>query len=450
MQPPTIKPASARVSAPLTLKDVAKQQIAQNFYPPIDWGRISDRSLDVKTVYGCYFLITFARTAIRELATSSCMNAAGPWAAIACSRNVAGVRTRKRGMARRDHGSTRAVKLKDVALRAGVDASTVSRVLRGDERKPAKAQTRDLILQAATEMGYRPNNVARSLRTRQTRTLGLVIPDAGNPGFAEIFRGVQVASQKAGWHVIVAEARSDTKKDAGWDRLLLEGLVDGMLVLVASIQDPVVKRIAQRGYPLVLVNRRSDGVAGSVVVNDARGSEVAVDHFFALGHRKIAHIAGPSHLDTGVRRLAGFRNAMAKHGLPLPPEWISETDYTEAGGMKAARDLLLASQGNLPTAVYVASLMSGLGALCVFREAGLRIPHDVSLIVSDELPLAAHSAPPLSTIAMPVTRMGEVATNMLLAAVAGEAVSDIVLDDEPRLVLRGSTAPPPQSPLERS
>jgi LacI family transcriptional regulator len=395
----------------------------------------------------CYCLITFLRTAIRELRTFNCTEAP------VCGRpsrscSVAGVATRKRGMVRREHGSTRAVKLKDVALRAGVDASTVSRVLRGDERKPARPETRDLILQAASEMGYRPNNVARSLRTRQTRTLGLVIPDAGNPGFAEIFRGVQVASQKAGWHVIVAEARPDATRDADWDRLLLEGLVDGMLVLVASIQDPVVKRIAKQGYPLVLVNRRSDGVAGSVVVNDARGSEVAVDHFVALGHRKIAHIAGPPHLDTGVRRLAGFRNALAKHGLPLLPEWISETDYTEAGGIRAAGDLLSASRGNLPTAVYVASLMSGLGALRVFRDAGLRIPEDMSLIVSDELPLAAHSAPPLSTIAMPVTRMGEVATNMLLAAIGGEPVSDIVLDDDPRLVLRGSTAAPTSSATE--
>ncbi len=332
--------------------------------------------------------------------------------------------------------------LKDVARRAGVDPSTVSRVLRGDERKPAKAETRDRILTAAREIGYRANSVARSLRTRRTEAIGLVIPDAANPGFAEIFKGVQKATAEAGWHVIVVEGRPTDRPDLGWDRLVLEGRVDGVLVLIASIRDPVVRRVARTGFPIVLVNRRAAGVPGSVVVNDARGSEVAVGHFCELGHRQIAHIAGPSNLDTGRRRLEGFRDALKKRKIPLPPEWIVETDYTEAGGAAAARALLDGSKGRLPTAVYIATFMSGVGAIQVFNDAGLAVPGDISVIVSDELTLAAHTAPPLTTVAMPVTRMGEVAAHMLLNAVAGEPVSHIVLPDEPHLVVRASTAPP--------
>src|ERR1700747_1622332 len=128
--------------------------------------------------------------------------------------------------------------LKDVALHAGVDASTVSRVLRGDPRKPAKPETRDRILQVARDLGYRPNGVARSLRTRKTEAIGLVIPDASNPGFAEIFKGVQAATAEAGWHVIVVEGRPPSRPDLRWDRLVFEGRVDGVLVLVASIHDP--------------------------------------------------------------------------------------------------------------------------------------------------------------------------------------------------------------------
>ncbi len=334
--------------------------------------------------------------------------------------------------------------LKDVARLAGVDASTVSRVLRGDERKPAKAETRERILQVARDMGYRPNSVARSLRTRQREAIGLVIPDAANPGFAEIFKGVQAVTTEAGWHVIVVEGRPNAKPDLGWDRLVFEGRVDGVLVLVASIRDPVVKRVAQSGFPIVLVNRRSNGVAGSVVMKDARGAEVAVEHFVGLGHTRIAHIAGPANVDTGRRRLAGFRDAMKKRKLALRPEWIAETDYTEAGGQAAARMILEKSGRNPPTAVYIASFMSSVGAIQVFEEAGLKVPGDISVIASDELTLAAHTAPPLTTIHMPVTRMGEVATHMLLGAVAGEPVSDIVLPDEPRLVIRASTAPPPK------
>jgi LacI family transcriptional regulator len=332
--------------------------------------------------------------------------------------------------------------LKDVARLAGVDPSTVSRVLRGDQRKPAKTETRQRILQVAHELGYRTNSVARSLRTRQREAIGLVIPDAANPGFAEIFRGVQAVTTEAGWHVIVVEGRPPTRPDLGWDRLVLEGRVDGVLVLVASIRDPVVKRVAESGFPIVLVNRRSNGVAGSVVMNDARGSGVAVEHFFGLGHRRIAHIAGPANLDTGRRRLAGFRDAMKRHELGLEEAWIAETDYTEAGGAAAARALLNEWGDGLPTAVYVASFMSGVGALQVFKDAGLDVPGDISIIVSDELTLAAHTAPPLTAVDMPLTRMGEVATHMLLRAVTGEPVANVILPDEPRLVLRASTASP--------
>ena len=342
--------------------------------------------------------------------------------------------------------SLAAVSLKDVAERAGFDASTVSRVLRGDERKPATAETRARILQVADQLGYRPNSVARSLRTRKTEAIGLVIPDAGNPGFAEIFKGVQTATAEAGWHVIVVEGRPPSRAALGWERLVLEGRVDGVLVLVASIRDAVVQRVARSGMPVVLVNRRCDGVTGSVVMNDERGAEVAVDHFVALGHRRIGHIAGPPTIDTGRRRLAGFRDALRKHGLLLPGSWLARTDYTEAGGAAAALELLARAQHDMPTALYVASFLSGIGAIQVFKQAGLAIPGDLSVIVSDELALAAHTDPPLSTVAMPVTRMGEVATRMLLGALARQPVSDIVLPDEPRLVLRASTAPPPNDP----
>jgi LacI family transcriptional regulator len=215
-----------------------------------------------------------------------------------------------------------------------------------------------------------------------------------------------------------------------------------VLVLTATIRDPVVRRVAESGFPLVVVNRRSNGIAGSVVMNDGRGSEVAVSHFYDLGHRRIGHIAGPSNLDTGRRRLAGYRDALKRRKLPVRAEWIAVTDYTEAGGFHAAREILTKSRGDLPTAIYVATFMSGLGAIQALNEAGLRVPEDVSIIVSDELSLAAHTAPPLTTVDMPVTRMGEIGARMLLGAVAGEPVSDIVLPDEPRLVVRASTAPP--------
>jgi LacI family transcriptional regulator len=335
----------------------------------------------------------------------------------------------------------RPTSLKDVARRAGVDASTVSRVLRGDDRRPAKAETRQRILQIAREIGYTPNGVARSLRTRRTEAIGVVVPDVGNPAIAQIFRGIQAVTSAASLHVIVIDGGTSARPELDWDRLAFEGRVDGLLVLVASMRDPKVLRVARSGVPIVLVNRRSEGVVGSVVMDDARGAHVAVDHLAQLGHRRIAHVTGPPNVDTARRRLAGFHEAMQAHALPLRDEWIVAADHSEAGGAAAARALLAAT--HRPTAVYVASFLSGVGATHVFHASGLRVPQDISVVISDELSLAAHVAPPLTSVRMPLARMGEVAAGMLVRAVSGELVADVVLPDPPELVIRASTAPPP-------
>jgi LacI family transcriptional regulator len=177
-------------------------------------------------------------------------------------------------------------------------------------------------------------------------------------------------------------------------------------------------------------------------MNDERGSEAAVDHFVKLGHRKIGRIAGPPTIDTGRRRLAGFRAAMPQARTAGARQLDHLTDYTEAGGVEAAEALLAYSRTDRPSALYVASFLSGIGAIQVFKEAGLKIPEDLSIVVSDELALAAHTDPPLTTVLMPVARMGEVAARMLLKAVAKEPVTDVVLSEEPQLVVRSSTAPP--------
>lgn len=335
--------------------------------------------------------------------------------------------------------------LKDVARQAGVDASTASRVLRGADDRPVRAETRDRVLEAARQLGYRANGVARSLRTRRTETIGLVVPDIANPTFGVIFTGIQAVVAEVGWHCVLVDGRP-TGRTAAWDRLALEGRVDGLLVFVATIRDPTVRHLARAGFPMVLVNRRSHGIAGSVVMDDARGSAVAVEHLAALGHRRIGHIAGPPTTDTGQRRLQGFREALDRLGLPFRERWLAETDYSEAGGQAAMQRLLEASGDKRPTALYVASFLSGVGALRVLTDAGLRVPDDISIVVSDELSLASYTAPPLTTIRFPLARMGEEATRMLLQRIGGAPLDDVVLDEVPQLVVRGSTAPPAPEP----
>ena len=340
--------------------------------------------------------------------------------------------------------------LKDVARRAGVDPSTASRALSGNGHRAPRLETRERVIAIAREMGYRPNSVGRSLRTRRTETIGVVVPDVANPGFAEIFKGIREASTAAGYHVVVADGQSSSELGAGWDGLAEEGRVDGLLVLAARIRDDTVLRVVRSGFPLVLVNRRSHGGGASVVMDDATGAVVAVRHLVDLGHRAIGHIAGPENVDTGRRRLAGYRAAMAEAELVVRDAWISETDYSLNGGAIAAERLIAQSNDDMPTAIYISSIFSALGALSVFDNAGLRIPEDLSVIVSDELELAAHWRPPLTTIRMPLSRMGAEAARMLFAAIDGQPVAHVVIPDTPQLVLRASTGKPSIRPTSKA
>lgn len=332
--------------------------------------------------------------------------------------------------------------LKDVARLAGVDPSTVSRVLRGDPRQVARPDTRERIFRAASELGYRPNHLARGLRLRRTSTIALLVPDLDNIGFAEITHGVQAAVDEAGYLLLLAGAHRPIG-EAQYPDLLLDGRVDGLLVAFAHLDDPLVGRLAELRLPLVLVNRRAPGASGSVVVDDEWGSRMAVEHLISLGHRHIGHVAGSLETDTGLRRERGFMRALAQAGLRLDDRWIAEGHYTEAGGAVAADSILKRSGREFPTALFVANLMSALGVLSALRDARVHVPDDISVITMDDHVVAAHTAPPLTSVRMPLREMGVEAVRMLIDAIDGRPVSHRVVGEPPVIVARESTAPPP-------
>jgi LacI family transcriptional regulator len=335
--------------------------------------------------------------------------------------------------------------LRDVARLADVDPSTASRVLRGDPAQQVRPETRQRILDAARALDYRPNALARSLRTRRTGTLGLVIPSLDNVGFADVTHGIQQAAAEAGRLVLVVEAEAIPASGAPggelYERLVGEGWVDGLIVAFATLDDRLVARLAERGAPLVLVNRRTSGVHGSVVVDDERGSRLAVEHLSGLGHRHIGYIGLDAETDTARRRLAGYRAGMASIGEQPRPGWEAPAPPTVVGGTMAVGRILAAGDQR-PTAIFVASLMSALGVRAGLADAGLDIPGDVSLVAFNDHPIADHLAPPLTTVRMPNLRMGREAVQMLLRALEGATVHDLVIDDEPELVVRASTARP--------
>lgn len=330
-----------------------------------------------------------------------------------------------------------------VAAHAEVSLATAARVLRDDPTLSVRPVTRERVLAAARELGYRPNRVASGLRTRRTGTIALVLPDPQNVAWSDTLRGVERAAAAREYVVVVADAHGPTLDAQQLSRFVLEGRMDGLLVAFATIEDELVAQIVGRGLPLVPINSRSANVDASVTMDDAMGSRLAVDHLAGLGHRRIGFLAGRADTEVGRRREAGYRAAMADHGLPIDPTWILPGDYTERTARDLGRMVLGRPEGTRPTALFTVNLPSALGFRAACREAGWRIPEDVSLVTMDDHPFLEHTDPPITAVQLPMAEMGELGVRMLLDIVEGRPMGHVVTSTPPRLVTRRSTAPLP-------
>lgn len=337
--------------------------------------------------------------------------------------------------------------LKDVAADAGVSVATVARVLNGDPGLRVRSTTRERVLAAAAALDYRPNRVASGLRTRRTGTIALVLPDPQNLAWGETLRGVERAAAERGYVVVVADAHGPTLDARQLTQFVLEGRMDGLLVAFATVVDELVGQIASRGLPLVPINSRSAIVDGSVTMDDALASGLAVDHLVELGHRRIGFLAGRADTDVGRRREAGYREAMARHGLAVPPGWVIPGDYTERQAAVSAEAALAAA--DRPSAVFAVNLPSALGLRAAARACGLRIPDDLSIVTMDDHPILEHTDPPLTAVRLPMAEMGMLGARMLIAAVGGEPIGHVRTSLPPVLVVRRSTAPPAATPGDR-
>ncbi|MGX6449293.1 LacI family DNA-binding transcriptional regulator, partial [Patulibacter sp. S7RM1-6] len=227
----------------------------------------------------------------------------------------------------------KAVTLMDVARRAGVDRSVVSRVLSGDPALNVREETRERVLEAVRELDYRPNAAARSLRTKRADTYGLLIPDFGNPVYTEIIRGAETAARARECVLMTGSTAGEDDERGGWQADIVgRGRVDGLLLAGDHVEPEQLGQLDARGVPWLLVNRRIEGARRWVVLDDEEAAALAVRHLVALGHEEIAHIAGPTNADTARRRLAGWRAAMDGAGLPTPDGLLVASDYTPAGG----------------------------------------------------------------------------------------------------------------------
>ncbi|MEV4477527.1 LacI family DNA-binding transcriptional regulator [Nonomuraea sp. NPDC049504] len=331
------------------------------------------------------------------------------------------------------------VTLADVAAMARVDRAVVSRVVNKDPTLNIRQETRERVLAAIEELGYRPNVAARSLRTSRAHMFGLFIPDFANPVYAEIIKGAESEAAAQGY-VLVTGSATGAGLGEYMDRIG-QGRIDGLLLAGTGEDADLAAQLDQAAIPWLMLNNRSQGVKRYVILDDQRAAALAVEHLVRLGHRRIAHLAGPSRADTAARRSAGYSAAMRDAGLPEGP--ITAAGYTPAGGAAAmARLLAEAPEGERPTAVFVANVASAIGAMEGVRAAGLEIPRDVSIVAVHDLDLAGYLNPALTTVRMPLAELGRRGVR-LLGGLDPDATVAEVLTGPIELIHRRSTAPPP-------
>ncbi len=338
---------------------------------------------------------------------------------------------------RADPDRTPRVTAADVARLVGVSTASVSRALSGGAG--VSDSVREQIRRAAEKLSYQPNVVARALRTTRTHTIGLIVSDVLNPFFGELASAVEEAAHRQGFSVILCNAAEDARRQDEYLELLMARQVDGLLVTPALTGSVALSAAVARSVPMVCVDRAAPGLATPVVRADGRrATRALVDHLVGLGHERIAIISGPRDTLTGRERLTAFRSAMTRHRLSLRREHVRMGDFQMASGRAAARELL--DLRTPPTAIFVADNLMTVGAAAEVRDRHLRVGRDIALAGFDDPPWFALLDPPVTTVAQPVTRMGELAVGTLLEMIAGGPGTSHVLDCE--LLVRQSCGEP--------
>jgi LacI family transcriptional regulator len=329
--------------------------------------------------------------------------------------------------------------LSDVAARAGVSVSAVSRVLSGAASSRVSGATRQRIEEAARELDYHPNFAARALKFSRTNVIALVVPDVTNAIFAELMRGVDEAAAELGLMVLLARAESMHSPAGPIAKLVGEGRVDGLLIQLgdAMTAHDLAGVLTDR-VPAVLINSRREDHVGSVILPDEAGVAIAVQHLVSLGHTRIGLVNGLPGTDSAARRGAGFDAAMEAAGLAIVPELVTRLGYEPQQGRAALR--VLTTSPAPPTAIVVANVNAALGVLGEARQLGIRVPEDLSIVAIHDAWTADHSWPPLTTVRMPLYELGKRSMSAISARIKDDVIEDLVVSDPaPLLVMREST-----------
>lgn len=332
------------------------------------------------------------------------------------------------------------VTLRDVAQRAGVHPGTASRALNPETRSLVNAETARKVLHAADELGYRPNPIARGLKTNRSFMIGVLIPDLTNPLFPPIVRGIEDALALEGYTAVLANSDNDPGKERLHFETLKDRQVEGFIMATAQRDHPLIEEAIAEQVPIVLVNRtiERDGVF-AVVADDGAGVRLAVDHLVDMGHTRIAHLSGPQLFSTGLTRYEGFLQAMGERGLQPDPDLVKFCDaFVESEGARAFKELL--NEGKEFSAVFAGNDLLALGCYDVLASEPLSCPGDVSIVGFNDIPFLDKLRPPLTTVRIPHYEIGLRAAELTVERLRDPAARPITVMLPPELVVRGSTA----------
>ena len=300
--------------------------------------------------------------------------------------------------------------IKQVAAQAGVSSATVSHVLNGT--RYVSDSVREQVQSAMAELGYRPNTLARSLRSGRTHTLGLILPDSANPFFAEVGHAIESAAFAIGYSVILCNTENDENKEHLYTELLESKQVDGIIFVGAGDNREAISVIVKNGLPLVVVDRDMGNLElDRVTTDNYQGGFLATQHLLALGHQVIGCITGPSNISPSAERVTGYRDALQQVSLAVDESLVVRGDFHAASGHSAALQLLQRSPR--PTAIFVCNDMMAIGALRAAAQLGLSVPDDVAIVGFDDIELASYTTPPLTTIAQPKQEIGQMTVKLI-------------------------------------
>ena len=319
------------------------------------------------------------------------------------------------------------ITLKMVAERAEVSVNTASRAI--NNKPDINEETKKRVLQIAKELGYIRNAAAVALRTKKTRTIGVVIADNSNPFYAEVLNGIEVAAREKNHHIILTNTQRDYKKEEEAINLLLAKRVDGLLIAPVQDRDDDIKKLVEANIPFVIVGRDFENIEVDAVYNDeVKGGFLATEYLIKKGHKRIALIDGFLYKSPAKGRLEGYKKALNKYRIPLDESLISVGDINLEDGYERTRQML---GENLDfTAIFAYNDMMAFGAMQAIKEKGLRIPEDIGLAGYDDISFSSLMDPALTTIRVNKQELGIESVKLLLSRISGnrKIAQKIMLD----------------------